>query len=79
MNTDADWAGVKETQVSTLGYVALLNGSAVLWSFKRQTTFAQSSYEAEYIAASEATKEAMWIGCFLKELYQVHIYPILFY
>ncbi len=79
MYTDADWAGDKETRRSTSGYVALLNGSAVSWSSKRQTTVAQSSCEAEYIAASESTKEAVWIGRFLKEVHQVHIYPILLY
>ncbi len=79
MYTDVDWAGDKETRRSTSGYMALLNGSVVLWSCKRQTTVVQSSYEAEYIAASKATQEAVWIGCFLKKLHQVHIHLIPLY
>ena len=59
--------------------MALLNRSAVLWSSKRQTTVAQSLYEIKYIAASKAIKEAVWIGCFLKELHQVYNYPISLY
>lgn len=69
MYTNADWAGYKETRRSTSGYVALLNGTAISWASKRQTSVAQSSCEAEYIAASEAVKEAVWIGRFLEELH----------
>ena len=79
MYADADWAGDKETRKSTSGYVALLNGTAISWSSKRQTSVAQSSCEAEYIAASEAVKEAVWIGRFLEELHQTRIYPIPLY
>ena len=79
MYTDADWTGDKETRRSTSGYVALLNGTAISWASKRQTSVAQSSCEAEYIAASEAVKEAVWIGRFLEELHQTRIYPIPLY
>ncbi len=74
--TDADCAGDKETRKSTSGYVAILAGCHVSWSSKRQSTVAQSSKEAEYIAASEAIKEAVWIGRLLEELCQPDIYPI---
>ena len=77
MYTDADWAGDKETQKSTSGYVKILVRCSVSWSSKRQNTVTQSSTEAEYIAASEATKEAVWIGRLLEELCQLYIYPIL--
>ena len=77
--TDTDWAGDKETRRSITGYVVFLNGTAISWASKRQTSVAQSSCEAEYIAASEAVKEAVWIGRFLEELHQTRIYPIPLY
>ena len=77
--TDADWAGDIETSKSTLGYVALLNGTAISWYSKRQTTVAQSLCEAEYIFALEAVKVAVCIGRFLEQLHQIRIYPIPIY
>lgn len=59
MYTDTDWAGDKETQRSTSGYMALLNGTAISWSSKRQTSVAQSLCEAKYIASSEVVKETV--------------------
>ncbi|KAK1678439.1 hypothetical protein QYE76_039287 [Lolium multiflorum] len=41
------------------GYVFILNGAAVSWASSKQCTVAKSSTESEYIAASEASSEAM--------------------
>ncbi|GKA37788.1 retrotransposon protein, putative, ty1-copia subclass, partial [Tanacetum coccineum] len=43
---------------SQTGYVFVLNGCAVDWKSTKQSIFATSSAEAEYIAASDASKEA---------------------
>lgn len=77
--TNADWAGDKKTCRSTSAYVVILVSCPVSWSLKRQTTIAQSSTKAEYIATFEATKETVWIGYLLEELYQPEIYPISLY
>ena len=58
---DADWAGCIDTRRSTSGYIFQLNESAVVWSSKRQPTVACSTVEAEYVATSEAAREAMWL------------------
>jgi len=49
--------------------------SAVSWSSKRQPTVALSSTEAEYIALTQATKEAIWVSRFIAELQTVPINP----
>ena len=66
--TDSDWAGDKETRKSTGGFVFTLAGGIVSWKTKRQSVVALSSTEAEYIALSEATKEAVWMRRLLKEI-----------
>ena len=38
------------------------------WKSSKQSTMADSTIEAEYIAASEAAKEAVWIRKFITEL-----------
>jgi transposase InsO family protein len=59
--SDADWAGDLGQRRSTTGYTFLLCGAAVSWQSKRQRTIAQSTVEAEYMAAASATKEAIWL------------------
>lgn len=58
--TDANWARDHDRR-STGGFIFLLFGTAISWSAKRQATVALSSCEAEYIAESEAAKEAIWL------------------
>ena len=43
----------------------MLNGGAFSWKSFKQATTADSTTEAEYIAAAEAAKEAVWIRSFL--------------
>ncbi|GKB93808.1 hypothetical protein Tco_0979945, partial [Tanacetum coccineum] len=46
---------------SQTSYVFVLNGGVVDWISSKQSTTAMSATEAEYIAASEAAMEAVWI------------------
>ena len=53
---------------STSESLFICNGGAVSWKSSKQTVIADSTIEAEYIAASEATKEAFWYKKFAAEL-----------
>eukprot|EP00965_Chrysotila_dentata_P022323 738209-Pleurochrysis_carterae.AAC.1 len=62
--SDSDWA----TRHSTLGYVFMYNRAAISWASKKQPSVALSSCEAEIIAASEATKEAVYLRSLFDDL-----------
>eukprot|EP00253_Pinus_taeda_P023964 PITA_23964 len=53
---------------STIGYVFTLVGGAISWTSKLQETIALSTTKAEYIAASDASKEVIWLKGFLDEI-----------
>ena len=59
---DADMAGDKDNRRSTTGYVFTVGGTTVSWVSKIQSVVALSTTEAEYVAATEASKEMIWLG-----------------
>ncbi|KAL5852379.1 hypothetical protein ACOSQ3_007497 [Xanthoceras sorbifolium] len=65
---DSDFAGDLDKRKSTTGYVFTIAGGAVSWISKLQTVVALSTTEAEYMAATQACKEAIWIQRLLEEL-----------
>ena len=66
--TDASFQSDKDDCKSQSGYIFTLCGGAVSWKSSKQETTADSTTESEYIAASEAAKEAVWIKKFITEL-----------
>ena len=64
---DAAYANTDDYK-STSGYVFIVGGGAITWRSKKQTTIALSSTEAEYIALSEAGREACWLRSLYQEL-----------
>ena len=66
--TDADYAMDVPTRKSTSGGIIYLNGGPITWSSKLQKIVAQSTAEAEIIAATEITKEIVHLKLLLSEL-----------
>lgn len=65
---DADYAGDPDTCRSTSGFVFIFNGTAISWSSRKQPIVALSTMQSEYIAASEACREGVWLRRLLDNL-----------
>lgn len=65
---DADWAGSTHDRRSFTGYAFIMNEGCISWDSRKQRTVALSSTEAEYMALSEAAKEAVYLRRLLLEL-----------
>jgi hypothetical protein len=59
--TDSDFGGDDSDRKSTSGGCQFLGGRIVSWQCKKQTSVAQSSCEAEYIAAGYCCSQVLWI------------------
>ena len=65
---DSDYAGDLDKRRSTTGYVFTFAKAPVSWKSTLQSTVALSTTEAEYMAVTEAVKEAIWLQGLLGEL-----------
>ena len=65
---DADWGGDPDTSRSRGGYIFTSWQAPVAWSSFKLKSVAASSCESEYMAASEATKQAMWLRYIFSDL-----------
>ncbi|XP_028113433.1 uncharacterized protein LOC114311478 [Camellia sinensis] len=58
---DSDWGGCTVDTKSTSGYAFSLGSRVSSWASKKQQSVVQSSIEAEYVLASLATFQAIWL------------------
>lgn len=65
---DADYGGDRITRKSMTGYCFTLGKGMVSWSTRQQTPVALSTGEAEYMALTEAAKEAQWLRALLRSM-----------
>ena len=66
--SDADFAGDRDDRKSTGAYVFCIGVGAVSWASKKQDVTALSTLEAEYMAMTQAAKEAIWITRLMEQL-----------
>ena len=71
--TDSDWAGSQDDRKSTSGNCFVLGSGPIAWGSKKQATVALSSTEAEYVAATTAACQAIWLRRLLKDLNQQQV------
>ena len=58
---DVDWVGDLDHRRSTSAYVFNLFGGDISWMSKKRDVVALSTIEVEYMAATHASKEVVWL------------------
>jgi len=64
-----------EDRHAILGYAFLIHGSAISWSTKQQEIITLLTTEAEYVAITHSTKEALWLCSLLFQLFDTVLDP----
>ena len=67
--TDLDWVGYSTDRKSTSGCCFSLGSAVISWRSRKQNSVALNTVEAEYMAASSATREAVWLRKLLAGLF----------
>ena len=67
--TDADWVGSPSNRKSTSGEIFNIGSTTVSWYNRKQRSVTLSSAEAQYMAASQAACEAIWMRKILVGLF----------
>jgi hypothetical protein len=76
---DSDWAGCVSDRKSTLGCFFGLGSAVVSWFSQKQKLVALSSVEVEYMEASQASCEALWLRKMLVGLFGLQLRPTVIY
>jgi hypothetical protein len=66
--SDADGSMHKDRKAIS-GYAFLLDRGTISWSLKKQEIIMLSTTEAEYVASTQAAKEAIWLRSLLGEVF----------
>ncbi|CAJ2662166.1 unnamed protein product [Trifolium pratense] len=67
--SDSDWAGFLDDMKSTSGYCFSSGSGIFSWCSKKQEIVAQSTTEAEFIAATAAINQALWLRKILSDMH----------
>ncbi|GKV37976.1 hypothetical protein SLEP1_g45935 [Rubroshorea leprosula] len=66
--SDSDWAGDRDSSISTTSYVVFLGSNPISWRAAKQQAVARSSTEAKYRALAATASELIWVRNLLSEL-----------
>ena len=67
--SDSDWAGSNDDMKSTSGYCFTFGSGVFSLRSKKQDVIAQSTVEAEYVAAVAAANQAIWLRKLMADLH----------
>ena len=75
--TDADGA-TQEHRCAISGYTYLLDSGAISWPSRKQELIMLSTAEAEYVTATHAAKEGLWLRQLIGEVFRPlkHLIPL---
>jgi hypothetical protein len=72
MYADADGSMIEDRKVIS-GYAFIINGGTVSWSTKKQEIIFLSTTKSEYVAATYAIKEALWLCSLISQLFGISL------
>jgi hypothetical protein len=72
--SDMDFAGCRLDRKSTSGTCQFLGSSLVSWSSRKQSSVAQSTTEAEYVAAASWCSQLLWITYTMRDFGEEYIH-----
>jgi hypothetical protein len=76
--TDSDFAGDRADRKSQGGHIFKVYGAPISWLSRKQGLVAFSTTEAEYIACSDATREAEWLVRLHKDVTGETVVPTIY-
>ncbi|XP_074323621.1 secreted RxLR effector protein 161-like [Apium graveolens] len=77
--SDSDLGGQVDDRKSTGGMIFYLNESAITWVSQKQKYVALSSCEAEFMAATAATCQGIWLRNILSRITSEAVGPVVLY
>ncbi|XP_074360135.1 secreted RxLR effector protein 161-like [Apium graveolens] len=77
--SDSDVAGHVEDRRSTGGMVFYLDDGLVTWASQKQRSVALSSCEGEFMAATAAACQAIWLRKMVSQVTGKHVEPVVLY
>eukprot|EP00253_Pinus_taeda_P015435 PITA_15435 len=77
--SDSNWGGSLDDRKSTSGNCFSFGSGLITWSSKKQSVVALSSTEAEYVAVTSASTQALWLKKILEEIGEKQVQPTVIY